>query len=109
MEQLLVHLVVVFVAKDHNHDLRVSEHAGRRSHHVGEELGFDFIVILFVLQLDEVGLLNVDLQHTTRLSERVVDIICSLEVIALPSTFLSWTLIDHYPLFFAKVVGFLDG
>lgn len=38
MEQLLVHLVVVFVAKDHNYDLRVPEYACRRSHHVGEQL-----------------------------------------------------------------------
>ena len=80
MEQLLVHLVVVLVAQHDHDDLRMPKNAVWRGHHVAQELGLDFIVVLLILKLDEVGILHLDLEHRACLSEGIVDVVGSLEV-----------------------------
>ena len=65
VKELLVHSVVVLVAEDDNHDLRVTEVAVRGLHHVVKQLALDLTIIVLGLNLEEVGLLNTNLQHAT--------------------------------------------
>ena len=80
VEELLVHSVVVLVAEDDNHDLRVTEVAVRGLHHVVKQLALDLAIIVLGLKLDEVRLLNANLKHSTRLLESVEDVVSDLEV-----------------------------
>ena len=83
VEQALVHLVVVLVAKDYYDHLRVPEDTLGAGHHVVKQLRLDLVVVRLVLDLNEVWLLNLDLELATGLQEVVVDLVCRLEVGAL--------------------------
>ena len=80
MEELLVHPVVVLVAEDDDHDLGVTEVTVRGLHHVMKQLALDLTIIVLGLNLEEVGLLNTNLQHATRLLESVEDAVRNLVV-----------------------------
>ena len=103
LEQFLVHAVVVFVAEDYEDDLGVAEDTVRPSHHVLKQLVLDLAVVVLLLQLDEVGLLHLDLQHATGLAERVVDVVGDIEVGALSWARLLRVLVDHDPLILQQV------
>ena len=80
MEEFLVHLVVVLVAKNYNNYLWVPEDAIRTTHHVVEELLPEFRFVAFTFQLNEGRLFNSHFQLPTGLHNVIVDSVGNLEL-----------------------------
>ena len=108
MEKLLVHAVVVLVAENNDHDLRVAEVTVRRLHHVVKQAILHFSIVVLGLHLQEVRLLNPDLQHAARLLESVEDVVGNLVVRSFPLVGLLGVLVDHEPLLSPQVYRLLD-
>ena len=108
VEELLVHAVVVLVSEDDYYHLRVAEVASWTSHHVLKKFVLDLSVVIFRFDLDESGLLNFDLKHSTRLLESVEYVVSDLEVGALLVVWVLGILIDHHPLLMQQVYSHLN-
>ena len=80
LEEFLVHLVLIFLAKHNDDHLGVSEHTTFAWHHVVEELLFDLESVSLIFSLDKGWLFNLDLELSTSLDEGIVDLVrCIVE------------------------------
>lgn len=96
LEQLLVHLVVVFVGEDHQDDQGVTEHRLGALHHEVEQTALHLVSVSLVFYLKEVGLFNADLKLTASVDEVVVDGVGDVVVGASLASLR--VLVDHDPL-----------
>ena len=73
VEELFVHAVVVLVAKDDYHDLRVAEVAIRRILHILEQMTLNLGITVLILDFDEVGLFDTNLELLTSTNKSFID------------------------------------
>ena len=81
LEELLVHLVVVCIVKDNNNHHWMSEDTLWASHHVVEDLLFDFLSVSLIFSLNEKWLLNLNFELIAGLDKGIKNLI-SIVVLA---------------------------
>ena len=108
-EQLLVHLVVVLLAEDHDGNLGVAEDSIWPVHHVAQQLVLHLSVIVLALELDPVRLTDADLELLARLLEVIVNAVGDVEVRPLAAVGPLRMLVDHDPLLGVQIDSLLDG
>ena len=80
LHDLLEHLIVLFAVKHADCHLWVSERGITTLHHVVHQLLLKLPGIVLPLKLNEVRLLDSNLEATTRVLERLVNLVSGLEV-----------------------------
>ena len=81
MEKLLVHCIIVFLLKDDQGDVWVTENAVISGHHISNELKLNFCIVSFIINFDEIGHFDPNLEIIARFYEILADSFGNFKII----------------------------